>query len=535
MNTKRSSPRRPAFPPLVPAAIILIVGLPHLRADPPPIPPAPGPHARPAEEDFREVTTFRTGDRLVGTYYFYWYDSGSGAHVFDGDGTDALTTHPPPLRDFSYKSVAWHRRQLEDMMEAGIDFLLPVFWGAPSEHDPQAGLHWSYEGLPPLVQARDALLAEGKSPPRIGMFYDTSTLRHNRWHYHADLTTDYGRQWFSATIRDFFSMIPPRHWAMIDGQPVVLLYSAAFARNHDQGVIDFTRREFARQFAGRRPWIAREVSWQVEADNTVAWGGALGLRNPGIASLGPGYDHSAVPGRAPLVVERKDGAFYEENWQKLLRFPVSIVMVETWNEFHEGTDIAESKEYGRRYIELTGKYARLFKQGYVPPWPKGEFTDADHVSVQLGERNRESGLRQVDAEDGATEAVSVAGRVGRAIRPKPGLGRYLYLQVDDSFKRNGPARHQLEVEYFDAAPGQLALEFDGSDRRAPFQGAYSPADESVPLVGDRQWKTARFTLEQARFLNRQNAGADLRLVITGASRIVVARLVLHADDKPSPP
>ena len=177
------------------------------------------------------------------------------------------------------------------MIEAGIDFLLPVFWGAPSEQDAKAGLHWSYEGLPPLVQAREALLKEGKSPPRIGLFYDTSTLRHNAWHYHADLTTDYGRQWFYATIRDFFSMIPPRHWAMIDGRPIVLIYSASFALKHDQSVIDFTQREFAREFAGRQPWIGREISWQVEADGTVAWGGAMGLRNPGIASLGPGYDH----------------------------------------------------------------------------------------------------------------------------------------------------------------------------------------------------------------------------------------------------
>ena len=59
------------------------------------------------------------GDRIVGTYYFYWYDAASKVHVIDGDGTDALTTHPPTLDDFSYKSVKWHRRQLEDMIAAG--------------------------------------------------------------------------------------------------------------------------------------------------------------------------------------------------------------------------------------------------------------------------------------------------------------------------------------------------------------------------------------------------------------------------------
>jgi hypothetical protein len=271
-----------------------------------------------------------------------------------------LTTHPPTLEDFSYKSTKWHKQQLRDMMAAGIGVVLPVFWGAPSEQDPKAHLHWSYAGLPHLVQAREELLEEGLSPPRIGLFYDTSTLQFNEWGYHADLTTEYGRQWFYATIRDFYSMIPPKHWAMIDGRPIVLLYAAAFAKKHDQSVIDYTKAQFADEF-GRIPYIAAEVSWNVKADNKVAWGGALGLKQPGIASLGPGYDHSAVKGRSPLVVDREGGKFYENQWEKFLKEPAKMVVLETWNEFHEGTDIAESREYRRQYIELTRKYTDRFK------------------------------------------------------------------------------------------------------------------------------------------------------------------------------
>lgn len=140
-----------------------------------------------------------------------------------------------------------------DMIDAGIDVVLPVFWGAPSEHDSKASLHWSYAGVPPLVQARNELLADKKKPPRIGLFYDTSTLQHNRWRQHIDLTTEYGKQWFYATVRDFFSLVPPKHWAMIDGKPIVLLYSASFAREHDQGFLEHTHAQFAKEFAGRIP------------------------------------------------------------------------------------------------------------------------------------------------------------------------------------------------------------------------------------------------------------------------------------------
>lgn len=261
------------------------------------IPPAYGPHTKLSAKDFAGSESFTAQDRIVGTYYFYWYDSYTKSHLLDGDGTDALTTHPPTLEDFSYKSVHWHRKQLEDMEAAGIDVALMVFWGSPAEHATNTHLHWSFAGLPPLVQAREELLREGKHPPRLGLFYDTSTLEWNHWHYHADLTTDFGREFFYATIRDFYSCLPPRHWAMIEGKPVVLLYSPGFAKKWDQSVIDYTKAAFPKEFGGRVPWIAPQNAWNLKGDSTCAWGGALGFQNPGIGEIGPGYDHSAVPGR----------------------------------------------------------------------------------------------------------------------------------------------------------------------------------------------------------------------------------------------
>lgn len=494
----------------------------------PPIPPAFGPHVKLSEKDFAGTRSFSDKDRIVGTYYFYWYCSRTGEHLRDGDGTDALTDHPTNMEDFSYRSVRWHKQELQDMIAAGIDVVLPVFWGAPSEQGTKTDLHWSYVGMQKLVEAREELLREGQAPPRIGMFYDTSTLQYNHWHQHVDLTTDYGRQWFYATVRDFFSLVPPKHWAMIEGKPIVLLYAAAFAKKHDQSCIDHTKAEFARDFGGRVPWIASEVSWQVRADSKVAWGGALGLRNPGVAALGPGYDHSAVPGREPLIVNREGGKFYEENWLKFLRRPSHFVMVETWNEFHEGTDVAASKEFGRQYIELTRKYADLFKQGWKPSWPKGRYTDAKAVSIVLGVPNRENGLRWIDNEDGRTAPTNLGGSDARAIKVVPNLGRYVYFAVDDSFKSDEPMGLALTVDYFDAAPGVLGVEFDGSDPRAAFGGAYSAARESVKLTGDKTWKTSRFTLRDARLVNSQNGGADFRLNTTasdfGVRKVTLSRL-----------
>jgi hypothetical protein len=75
------------------------------------------------------------------------------------------------------------------------------------------------------------------------------------------------------------------------------------------------------------------------------------------------------------------------------------------------------------------------------------------------------------------------------------------------------SNHRLEVEFFDAAPGRLSLEFDGSDENTPFSGAYTRAPESVKLTGSKSWQKAAFTLRGAKFTNAQNRGADFRLVV----------------------
>jgi hypothetical protein len=488
------------------------------------IPPAFGPYTHPQPKDFAEAKSFTSKDRLVGTYYFYWYCTETKEHIINPEnGSDGLTDHPPTLNDFSFKSVRWHKKQLSDMMDAGIDLLLAVFWGAPSERDPKAALYWSYAGLGPLVQAREELLREGKNPPRLGVFYDTSTLQYNAWHEHIDLTTDYGKRWFYATIRDFYSAIPPKHWAMLDGKPIVLLYASAFAKKHDQAFVDFAKAEFKKEFGGRDLYLVPQDSWQVKGDNTCAWGGAFGLKNPGIAELGPGYNDSAVYGRTPLIAKRDGGKLYEENWLAFLRRPCNFVMIETWSEFHEGTEICESKEYGRQYIELTRKYSDLYKHGWTPPWPKGAFSQAANVTAAPGKGS--SGLRLVTVEDSRPTTQTNGNRGSWVVKSPSGQSAYLYFQVDDSFKWSRLMNTRVQVEYLDGAPGLLGVEFDGSDTNAPVHGAYTRSAK-IRLQGDQRWKTNQFNLERGYFLKSQNGAADFRLVAE-APELVVGRVTLQ--------
>jgi hypothetical protein len=484
-------------------------------------PPAPpGPFLRHGAE----APTFASGQPLVATSYFYWYDAERGMHIRNGDGSDALTDHPPALEGFSYRRAAWHRQQLLDMMAAGIDIVLPVYWGYPG-----AKGHWSNEGLTFLVEAREALTEEGRKPPAIGLFYDTSTLRHNGPRIQVDLTTAAGRRWFFATIRDAFSLIPPKHRACIGGRPIVFLYAAAFAKAVDAELFPATRRRFRESF-GCGLFLVKKPEWPGQADSVYQWGGALMPRLLETAALGPGYDHSAVPGRTPLVRTRKGGDFYRWSWEKFLALDpatrASLVHVETWNEFHEGTDVCHSKEYGRQYIELTRKYADLFHRRHRIERP------ATHTApkIVIATPAESKGLRILPQPqgDGPVTTGQIAGRKAFATLPNrfSDTMRYLYFDVDLFFACDTDEPMVVTVDYYDAGCEAWTLQYDSA----------APALEGIPqrfrtghrqeVTGTKTWKRVRVRLPHARFAGRAN-GADFRLAARGGdlhvSRVAVQR------------
>lgn len=322
---------------------------------------------------------------------------------------------------------------------------------------------------------------------------------------------------------------PAETLGIIDGHPVVVLYSAGFAKAHDQSCIDYVKTEFPRQFGGVVPYIIREASWKAKTDDVYAWGGAIHPNFLGVGEIGPGYDHSAVPGREPLIVSREGGAFYEKAWRKALQRSPRIVIVETWNEFHEGTSVAESREHGRQYIDLTRKYVELFKRGVQPSAADGPYHGAKFVDVVLGQTNREQGIRQVESEDGHTVPALMGGETCRTTRLRRQNERYLYFQIDDSFKWTRTMDATVVVDYFDGDQGSFTVQYDSHDLTATLNGAYKDCAERISLQGSHSWKTASFHLTGACFEGAQNAGADFRIAMSGANLAVRQVLVTRKD------
>jgi hypothetical protein len=488
----------------------------------------PGPYRAPRWGE-RPARSFRRSDRILATYYFYWYDAPSGLHTQGACG--ALTLHPPSLDGFSTFDPAWHAKQLTDMVEAGVDVVLPVYWGDTGNLD------WSQGGLERLVVALQAIDRAGLPHPQVGMFLDTSSLQAAHGGRPVDIAQDPGRTMFTNFVRAFYSLVPPRYRALVDGRPLLWLYSAAFVARYDEAAMRAVAEAVARDF-GAPPYVVREASWCLPSDDVYAWGAASdGPNMLGVLAVGPGFDNTAVAERCepPLVVPRRDGDFYRTSWSQVLvpRFASrTFAAVETWNELHEGTAICETAEYGRTYISLTRKYADLFHARASVEAPPGPYAAVQAVSVAFGagpggDRPQEQGLILLTAPDGPWQAARVDGQWAAVAAPNPHNSGYLYFRADRSFAAYVDGTFAVDVDYLDRGHGAFGVEYDSTLGVPPLCGAYAQAvPASVALQGSGSWRVATFRLVHARFGGLENAGADFRLRLPGPG-FAVRRVVLR--------
>jgi len=347
----------------------------------------PGPYIK-DNLPIEEAESFSSQDKILFTYYFYWYEQSTGYHTYiapvsfyASQGNDLLVDHPvtwPSMEnpEFSFRNVEWHKKQIKDMIDAGVDVFLPIYWGTSLKDGHETW--WSNAGMRKIIQAMEELEAEGYKVPKIGMFYDTTTLTKDFLINHdndVNLTTDKERPVLYETIRNFYSLVPPKFYAQIDNKPIAWLY-ASFNVVYDQSAFDYAYNQFPKDFKGKGLYIVSGGGWErAKTDNNYSWGGAR--RGPelyyGITSIGPGFNDTDVRepfGKPARIRERENGQFYRDSWNTVISNNRKLVVLETWNEFHEGSDIADSYEYGKKYINITREKADEWKGiSTTPPSP----------------------------------------------------------------------------------------------------------------------------------------------------------------------
>ncbi|MEG3092738.1 hypothetical protein [Sphingomonas sp. PB1R3] len=301
--------------------------------------------------------------RQVLAFYYPWYGnpatSGKWSH-WQGPKNEAPRQSPtlnhPRLGLYDSHDPAVIRTHFAQMKAAGITALIVSWWGIGSFED---------KAMPAILAAAAAVglhvtvYLEQQKDGAAGAARDI-----------AYLTRTYGAH---------------GNWLQVAGRPVLFLYL--------QALRDLPARDW-RKAAGLA-FLVGDVSPR-ETDDFAAWAPFMdgihvyvlapylkGMTPPQMAAWAdrtypvwrrmaggklfcatviPGFDDTRVPGRAAPrpTVGRFDGATYTTLWDAAIRHNADWVLVTSFNEWHEGSEIEPSREYGDRYLTLMAPAARRF-------------------------------------------------------------------------------------------------------------------------------------------------------------------------------
>ncbi len=160
----------------------------------------------------------------------------------------------------------------------------------------------------------------------------------------------------------------------------------------------------------------------------------------------------------------------------------------------------------------------------------------DQVKGPFLVRNLERWLMQREVSpEGITRAVEAARMPikfnetafeARRTRHAEG-GDYLCFGVEDRFIHGGSQLVQVKVTYLDDFEGEWWIEYDAAEPSSTHQPSTHQRNQN-----DQKWKTVTFTLEDARFGNRQNDGLDFRIYNGGRHDLTVRFVRVIKLEKP---
>ncbi len=223
---------------------------------------------------------------------------GPGQNVWNAQGGTLLADQPMNGAGpwFSGLRTQWHRQQMADLRRSGIEVALL----RTNPNDPLL-----MRELDAFVEALKELKAQDQDYPLVGV----------------DATAG------QPDLDVIYAHIPAEFRAMqeVPGQGV-------------SGVLVY------------------DLSLGTEAKNTLADGTPIArvFYNSGVASVSPGrVDKNGV-------VSRKGGRTYDTSWQVALVSTPDQIVVDSWNDFLHGTEIAASRQYGEQYADATKAQALQF-------------------------------------------------------------------------------------------------------------------------------------------------------------------------------
>lgn len=288
-------------------------------------------------------------DRLVLAFYYTWFDESTWTY-------DKLSDLPAESYVSRERSVMG--RHIDQAQSAGIDALV-VAWYGPGGVDNQTE--------PNLAALLDEAAARGfkiaalfeTDSPFLGSVEATTEALQHLLSVHANhpayLRVDgrpvvffwrsgrYGTDTWAA-IR---GQVDPNHSAFWVSEGVDTSLLAVFDGHH---LYSNTWNPPSDLLATNRKFAAR-----VDAAGAV-W----------VATVMPGYNDVKIRPGSGFAQDREGGAYYARSWQAAIDSGADWAIINSFNEWPEGSYIEPSVAFGRQYLDLTAAWSSQFKGAGAP-------------------------------------------------------------------------------------------------------------------------------------------------------------------------
>jgi hypothetical protein len=255
-----------------------------------------------------------------------------------------------------FQRARWHRKHLEEMNSARVRSVLVAFSG-----DPVSKSQWSIRGLDAMVQALKEMQRDQPFFPYVSLLLEGSS------NSETDLTTEKGIDGLYGALHTFFYRVPSSLRLEIPvpgGAPgslgnVAVLGSPSGFSNWNSATIDGLRRRFQADF-GRPLVVAGVEEWRAKAPNLDAYVSldpTTGLQVVAsdritTATICPGFDSRRL-GPKGFSRPRLEGVAYRTDWNRLAKERADWIILNSWNDFEEATEVAPSRQYRDREQTLT--------------------------------------------------------------------------------------------------------------------------------------------------------------------------------------
>jgi glycosyltransferase involved in cell wall biosynthesis len=317
-----------------------------------------------------EETPATDGQTLVGIQYYLWYGEGFGAAHWNDNPKSGYVSDKPLLGYYSSakeQTINFHFDLFENM---GFDYVL-------------LNLHVDDKG------------ANGLELMGIQHVFDIAKKRRSKLRFAVQLAPYTDDAIGIGRVINMISKLYSQHqnYFHIDGKPVLFWFWSSTHDGNKRFISslkemadkyvnlsvglrlpserDENKLTFA-FFEGFAPFSPLELSskqnWKKVWAAAYRASDKAGMKYR-IVSLSPGYDDSFLEddnriGNPYRTVTREEGKTYQKGMQFIedLAKPPHLIVISTFNEFHENTHIEPSLQNGMSYVELTQKFISRIKQ-----------------------------------------------------------------------------------------------------------------------------------------------------------------------------